>query len=153
LVFGGIGSSGGVWHIDGNEKDYRNMFDTEGKNIDAVMIATPRPYAHTGGAAGDAAWEACCPPHVGRNTNCRPQMLQRGVNHQQDWIRACKGGARGVSNFAVATRYIEWLSLGAIALRAPGKLMWDANKGRFTNNDESNKLLNPSLRKGWDLKA
>ena len=51
-----------------------------------------------------------------------PQLLQRGINHQQDWIRACKGGAPGVSDFAVATKYIEWLALGAIALRVPGKL-------------------------------
>jgi hypothetical protein len=81
------------------------------------------------------------------------QMLQRGVNHQQDWIRACKGGAPGVSDFAVATKYIEWLSLGAIALRVPGKLMWDGNKRRFSNSDEANKLVKPFLRKGWDLKV
>jgi hypothetical protein len=82
-----------------------------------------------------------------------PQMLQRGVNHQQDWIRACKGGAPGVSDFAVATKYIEWLALGAIALRVPGKLLWDANKRRFTNNDQANRLLKPVLRKGWELKV
>ncbi len=57
-----------------------------------------------------------------------PQLLQRGINHQQDWIRACKGGAPGVSEFSVATKYIEWLALGAVALRVPGKLMWDAKK-------------------------
>ena len=33
-----------------------------------------------------------------------PQMLQRGINHQQDWIRACKGGAPGVSQFPVAAK-------------------------------------------------
>ena len=82
-----------------------------------------------------------------------PQMLPRGVNHQQDWIRACKGGAPGVSDFAVSTKYIEWLSLGAIALRVPGKLMWDVNKRRFSNSEEANKLLKPYLRRGWDLKA
>src|ERR1035437_8097111 len=81
-----------------------------------------------------------------------PQLLQRGVNHQQDWIRACKGGAPGVSDFAVATKYIEWLALGAIALRVPGKLMWDANKRQFRNSEEANRLLKPFLRKGWDLK-
>ncbi len=43
-------------------------------------------------------------------------MLQRGINHQQDWIRACKGGAPGVSEFGVAAKYIEWLALGAIAI-------------------------------------
>ena len=81
-----------------------------------------------------------------------PQLLQRGVNHQQDWIRACKGGAPGVSEFAVASKYIEWLALGAVALRVPGKLMWDAKNLRFTNSEEANKYLKPFLRKGWELK-
>ena len=81
-----------------------------------------------------------------------PQMLQRGINHQQDWIRACKGGAPGVSEFAVACKYIEWLVLGAVALRVPGKLLWDAKNMRFTNNEEANKYLKPALRKGWELK-
>ena len=81
-----------------------------------------------------------------------PQMLQRGINHQQDWIRACKGGAPGVSEFAVACKYMEWLVLGAVALRVPGKLLWDAKTMRFTNNEEANKYLKPALRKGWELK-
>ena len=54
---------------------------------------------------------------------------------------------------SVATKYIEWLSLGAIALRVPGKLMWDANRRRFSNNEEANRLLKPFLRQGWELKA
>ena len=70
-----------------------------------------------------------------------------------DWIRACKGGAPGVSDFAVATKCVEWLALGAIALRVPGKLMWDANKRRFGNSEEANHYLNPFLRKGWELKV
>jgi hypothetical protein len=82
-----------------------------------------------------------------------PQLLQRGINHQQDWIRACKGGAPGVSDFAVSTRYVEWLALGTIALRVPGKLLWDANRRRFSNSEEANRHLKPFLRKGWDLKV
>jgi hypothetical protein len=81
-----------------------------------------------------------------------PQVLQRGINHQQDWIRACKGGAPGVSEFSVASKYIEWLALGAVAVRVPGKLMWDAKNLRFSNNEEANKLLKPFLRKGWEFK-
>ena len=80
-----------------------------------------------------------------------PQMLPRGVNHQQDWLRACKGGAPGVSEFAIACKYMEWLVLGAVALRVPGKLLWDAKKMRFTNNEEANNYLRPSWRKGWEL--
>jgi hypothetical protein len=81
-----------------------------------------------------------------------PQLLPRGINHQQDWIRACKGGAPGASDFAIASKYIEWLALGAIALRVPGKLQWDAKNLRFSNSEEANKLLKPFLRKGWEMK-
>ena len=49
--------------------------------------------------------------------------------------------------------YIEWLALGAIAVRVPGKLLWDGNQRRFTNSDPANRLLKPALRKGWDLKV
>jgi hypothetical protein len=81
-----------------------------------------------------------------------PQVLQRGINHQQDWVRACKGGAPGVSEFSVATKYIQWLAMGVVALRVPGKLLWDAKNMRFSNSEEANKYLKPFLRKGWELK-
>jgi hypothetical protein len=115
----------------------------------AVFVGSKGYMATT--SRGEGVW--LLPASRWADYKLPPQLLQRGVNHQQDWIRACKGGAPGVSDFAVATKYIEWLSLGAIALRVPGKLMWDANKRRFNNNDEANKLLKPFLRKGWDLKV
>ena len=40
---------------------------------------------------------------------------------------------------------------GAIALRVAGNLVWDAEKMRFTNNDEANRYLKPTFRKGWSL--
>jgi len=82
-----------------------------------------------------------------------PQLLPRGINHQQDWIRACKGGTPGLSQFSVAAKYVGWLGLGAVAWRAPGKLLWDAKNMRFSNSEEANKYLMPSLRKGWELKV
>ena len=68
------------------------------------------------------------------STNCRPQMLQRGLIISRTGF-ACKGGAPGVIDFAVATKYIEWLALGTIALGVPGKLFWNGNRRRFTNSD------------------
>jgi hypothetical protein len=81
-----------------------------------------------------------------------PQILPRSVSHQQDWVRACKGGEPGCSNFDIAVPYIEWLILGAAALRVPNtKLMWDAKNMRF-DNAEANKYLRPYVRKGWEMK-
>ena len=77
--------------------------------------------------------------------------LTRSPGHYRDWIRACKGGEPSCSNFNVAVPFVEWMLLGVIALRVDGKLEWDAAKGRFTNNNEANKFLKPSFRKGWSF--
>jgi hypothetical protein len=82
-----------------------------------------------------------------------PEVLPRSVNHQQDWVRACKGGQPGCSQFSIAVPYIEWLVLGAVALRVPGKLLWDGKSGKFSNNEEANKLLRPYIRRGWEMKV
>jgi len=80
-----------------------------------------------------------------------PEVLTRSPGHYRDWIRACKGGDAACSNFNVAVPFVEWMLLGAIALRYDGKLEWDAAKGRFSNNNDANKHLKPTFRKGWSL--
>ena len=43
--------------------------------------------------------------------------------------------------------------VGVIALRYEGKLEYDAEEMRITNNTEANGLLTPSFRKGWEFHA
>ncbi len=80
------------------------------------------------------------------------QMLTRSPGHQRDWIRACKGGEAACSNFSVSGPYTEWVVLGAIACRVPGKLLWDGQKMAFTNNREANRYVRPEMRRGWELR-
>lgn len=80
-------------------------------------------------------------------------LLTRSPGHMRDFIRACKGGDPACSNFDVAAPFVEWMLLGAIALRFEGKLEYDPVKMRITNNAEANKLLTPTIRKGWDFRA
>ena len=102
-------------------------------------------------ARGEGVW--LLPASRWEKYSLPPQILPRSVNHQQDWVRAAKGGAPGCSNFDIAVPYIEWLILGAVALRVPNtKLLWDAKKMQFTNSTEANQYLRPNIRKGWDLK-
>jgi len=77
-------------------------------------------------------------------------VLTRSPGHYHDWIRAAKGGDPACSNFNIAAPFTEWILLGVIALRCPGKLEWDSSKMRFTNNNEANKYLRPVIRKGWE---
>jgi len=87
-----------------------------------------------------------------------PQMLSRAPGpakewvrgHYRDWIRACKGGEPSCSNFSVSGPFAQWMLLGVVAMRiGEGKLMWDAQAGRFTNNEAANAMLKPKFRKGW----
>jgi len=81
-----------------------------------------------------------------------PQLLTRSPGHMLDWIRACKGGDPGCSDFSITAPYAEWLSLIPIAYRVPGKLDWDSKNLRFTNSAEANKYVKPTARKGWEMK-
>ncbi|MBI4906896.1 MAG: Gfo/Idh/MocA family oxidoreductase [Acidobacteria bacterium] len=81
-----------------------------------------------------------------------PQLLTRSPGHMADWVRACKGGEPSCSNFSISGPYAEWMLLGVIAFRVPGKLQWDSKNLRFTNSVEANKYLKPVFRAGWELK-
>ena len=81
-----------------------------------------------------------------------PELLTRSPGHMLDWVRACKGGAPGCSDFSIAAPYAEWLSLIPIAFRVPGKLEWDTRALSFTNSPEASKLVRPFARKGWEMK-
>ena len=101
-------------------------------------------------ARGEGVW--LLPASRWKEYKLPPQILPRSVCHQQDWVRAVKGGTPGCSNFDIAVPYIEWLVLGAVALRVPNKkLLWDAKKMQF-NDAEANKYLRPYIRKGWEMK-
>jgi predicted dehydrogenase len=79
-------------------------------------------------------------------------LLTRSPGHMRDWVRACKGGDPSCSDFSITAPFAEWMTLGVIAFRVPGKLEWDSRNQRFTNSPEANKHVKPEFRKGWDLK-
>ena len=73
------------------------------------------------------------------------------AGHHADWIQACKTGVPADSNFAIAGPFTEWILLGTLALRFEGKIEWDSEKMRITNNAEANKYIKPTFRKGWNF--
>jgi predicted dehydrogenase len=79
------------------------------------------------------------------------ELLPRSPGHYRDWIRACKGGAPACSNFNVSAPFTEWIGLGALAIQLNTKLEWDAENMKITNNPEANKMLKPTVRKGWKI--
>jgi predicted dehydrogenase len=85
-----------------------------------------------------------------------PKTLERveggGDGHEQDWIRACKGGKPAGSNFDHSGPMTESVVMGNLAIRYPNrKLEWDGEKMEVTNFPEANQLINPPYRQGWSL--
>ncbi len=80
-----------------------------------------------------------------------PKPKDFGRHHYQEWIDACKGGKPAYSNFDYAGPMTESVLLANVALRAGGKIEWDAKKMRVTNNKEANQYVRHKYRGDWKL--
>jgi predicted dehydrogenase len=81
-----------------------------------------------------------------------PKTMPRSPGHYEEWVLACKGGPRPVSNFDYAGPMTEIVLLGVLALRAPGRrLEWDSENMRVKNAPELDRHTHIEYRKGWSL--
>jgi predicted dehydrogenase len=85
-----------------------------------------------------------------------PQTLERipGQAHEQNWIRACKGGEPACSNFDYSGPLTEMVTMGNLAIRPENvgkKLEWDGKNMRVTNDEKANDYVHPHYREGWSL--
>ncbi|MDH4090376.1 MAG: Gfo/Idh/MocA family oxidoreductase [Cyclobacteriaceae bacterium] len=67
------------------------------------------------------------------------------------WIDAFKNKAQSPGSFLYAGPISETINLGAVALRAGKKVLYDAASMKITNIPEANKYLTREYRKGWEL--
>ena len=79
--------------------------------------------------------------------------IPEGISgHEQDWVRACKGGKPASSNFDYSGPLSEMVLMGNLAVRYPGRrLLWDGPNMKVTNDEEANAYVNPPYREGWSL--
>ena len=56
-----------------------------------------------------------------------------------------------MSNFDYSGPFTEAILLGTLAVRSPGKVLWDGAGMRVTNNADLNRLVKPEFRPGWTL--
>ena len=67
------------------------------------------------------------------------------------WMTSFRGGPPSPGSFLNAGPISEALNLGAVALRAGGKIVYDSEIMKITNIQEANKYLFREYRKGWEL--
>ena len=81
-----------------------------------------------------------------------PRIEKGSEGHEQDWVRACKGGPPASSNFDYSGPFTETVVMGNLAvLRPEHKLLWDGENMKITNDDEANGFIRPPYRQGWNL--
>jgi predicted dehydrogenase len=86
------------------------------------------------------------PPRLlDRNTRGK-DLLQK---HIGEWMAACRGDGKTLSNFAYAGPMTESLLLGNLAVRVGQKIEWDGPNLRITNHETANQWVNKPYREGW----
>ena len=102
--------------------------------------------------APTAACPSSCPHALHEQAAAVPKTMLRSPGHYEEWVLACKGGPRPVSNFDYAGPMTEIVLLGVLALRAPGRrLEWDSQNMRVKNAPELDQHIHIEYRKGWSL--
>jgi predicted dehydrogenase len=82
----------------------------------------------------------------------KPEIVQ-SPGHFTEFANAIKENKPELarSNFDYAGRFTETVLLGNVALRAGGKIEWDAVNLKIKNLPEANQYISREYRKGWEL--
>ena len=85
-----------------------------------------------------------------------PKTIPRSPGIHEEWLEAIKKNdlSLATTNFEYSSRLTETMLLGNVAVRMQEEntvLLWDGEKGEFTNMPEANELLHFDYRKGWSL--
>jgi len=76
------------------------------------------------------------------------------ANHWHQWVNACRGEGTPSANFAYAGPLTEFVLLGVIANRVPGKILtWHAAEMKLDGPPEAAALLRRTYRKGWEVEG
>jgi len=80
--------------------------------------------------------------------------MPRSPGIREEWIEAIKNGTKSTTDFSYASKLVETMMLGNVAVlmaRQNMTLEYDPVKGEFTNSPEANDLLHYEYREGWSL--
>jgi len=72
-------------------------------------------------------------------------------SHEEDWIRASKGGPAAGSSFDYSGPLTEVVLLGNLAIRTGQKLYWDSAAMKVSNVPDASRYIRLEYRKGWSL--
>lgn len=80
-----------------------------------------------------------------------PRSEEGSNGHYLEWIQACKGGRKTLSNFDYAGPLTEAILLGNVAVKAGRKIEWNSPAMKVTNMPEMDRYISREYREGWSL--
>jgi predicted dehydrogenase len=135
-----------VWHDGGLRPSAPRAFDGMPWPAEGTLyIGEQGMILHT--------WEGLkiLPESAAKRGESVPRSLPRRPGTWGEWFTACQGGEPAGCNFDWADALTQIVLLGNIAIRVGKRLEWDAERGKFTNADEANRLLKEDYQNGWKL--
>jgi len=132
------------------------LYGSKGSIVFGPIYAS-QPRSASSGAYKPVAWGTpdkltLYPPELDKSYKRPDATLPRPFSHWMDWIEAAKSGRQAGSHFGYAGPMTQVALLGNIACLQKGKTLdYDAEKGRFKNNDAANHLFQRAYREGWKL--
>ena len=84
-----------------------------------------------------------------------PQTIEASPGHHKEFYLACKGEKPHdypKSNFIYAGMLTESVLLGTVTQKVGGRIEYDAEKMKITNNPTADGLITKEYRKGWEFK-
>ena len=70
---------------------------------------------------------------------------------ERAWIEAFKSGTQSPGTFLKAQPVTETILLGAVALRAGKRIVYDSENMQITNVEKANQYLTREYREGWEM--
>jgi hypothetical protein len=80
-----------------------------------------------------------------------PKTIARTADHDMEWIEACKGNGKPLSNFDYAGPFTETVLLGTLAVRLGKKFTWNSAELKAINTPEADAFIRREYRTGWQL--
>jgi len=75
-----------------------------------------------------------------------------GLNlHAQNFLECIRSRETPNASIEIGGHIARIAHLGNIALKTGRKVYWDAEKGKFTNDDKANELIKAHYRAPWKL--
>jgi hypothetical protein len=78
--------------------------------------------------------------------------LEVSKEHHGNWLEAIRDNKNPIAPVEEAHRACSTCLLHHIAMKTKRKMHWDPKKEQFKNDDEGNKMLSRSQRKGYETK-